>query len=908
MKKILLLGVTLLTGFSAWAAERDSLAFRFGNAVSGDVLERSSEVNIANSLFGQLSGLYVMQSTDGTNVLDYQASMNIRGISTFGNATPLILVDGIERDMANLTVAEIERVEVLKDAVASAIYGIRGANGVVLITTKRGSQGFKASVNYKASFDKPFRLPEFVDSYTYAGLLNEALELDGLSPRYSPRELEYFRDGTNPELYPNVDWQNMAYRDYAMKHQVDFQFKGGSDRFKYYTTVTYANVSGLLNHTDMFSLYNSQLSNVQMNVRTNFDVKVTKSTILKLNLLVRLKEQKRPATAPSTLVQRLYDTPSAAFPVQTGTGAWGSTSVYNYNPIADIADRGTVKAIRRTLLADMTLRQELDFVTPGLYAEVTVAYDNMANYNDQRTRNYSCEMVTPVLDAEDNILGCTRQSLGTASELGWNSALNNLEMYSSLYGRIGYDRTFGKHAVDAQLVYEQLARVRNGRNSTMKRQSLYGVVSYDYDSRYNVDAVVNWSGTAVLAKGSRFNVYPAIGLGWTVSNESFLKNNPVITYLKVKSSFGLSGSDLFAHDLDRQIFGVSGGSYWFGANNTSFTGLKEGNLAVEPLLAEKSQKFDAGIELSLLKQIHVGATYFHEKRSDILVSGGSVISNVIGIGVPQLCQGVVKNRGVELSLNIADRIGKFGYSLSGNFTYAKNKIVENNEGFQPYDYLYKRGQSLNQHYGLITDGFFNSWEEIEQATAVQSFGELRPGDIRYVDQNGDQVINEDDMVRLGYSDLPEIYYGFNIGLSYGGFSIDALFQGVAHRDLYLSTSSLFMPLKNNTNISTWYVEDNVRWTPETAATANLPRLTSEANPNNFQKNDIWMCNGNFLKLRNLEIAYTFDKRLLKRLEAKVFLRGTNLFSIDNLKYADPENFGAAYPTMRSYTVGVDIRF
>lgn len=515
MKKIVLLGMTLLVGLSSWAQERDSLAFRFGNAVSGEVLERSSEVNVANTLFGQLGGLYVMQAADGTNALDYQATMNIRGISTFGNATPLILVDGIERDMANLTVAEIERVEVLKDAVASAIYGIRGANGVVLITTKRGSQGFKASVNYQASFDTPFRLPEFVDSYTYGNLLNEALELDGLDPRYSARELGYFRDGTNPELYPNVDWQGMAYRDYAMKHQVDFQFKGGTDRFKYYTTVTYANVSGLLNHTDLFSLYNSQLSNIQMNVRTNFDVKVTKTTTVKLNLLARLKEQKRPATAPSTIVQRLYDTPSAAFPVQTGTGEWGSTSIYNYNPIADIADRGTVKAIRRTLLADMTLRQELDFVTPGLYGEVTVAYDNMANYNDQRTRNYSCEKVVPVLDADDNILGVTRQSLGTASELGWNSSLNNLEMYTSFYGRIGYDRSFGLHNVDAQLVYEQLARVRNGRNATMKRQSLYGVVSYDYDSRYSVDAVLNWAGTAVLTEESRFNVYPAVGAGWT---------------------------------------------------------------------------------------------------------------------------------------------------------------------------------------------------------------------------------------------------------------------------------------------------------------------------------------------------------------------------------------------------------
>lgn len=889
--------------------EKDSLALHFGTAVKGETLEQSNETNAANTLFGRLSGLYVMQAGGGTNVLDHQATFNIRGISTFGSAEPLVLIDGVERNIENLAISEIESVKVLKNAVSAAIYGVRGANGVVLITTKRGTLGFRATANYKASFNTPFRLPKFVDAGTYAEAVNEAMSLDGMAKgRYNDVELAYFRNGTNRELYPNVDWQDVAYRDFGVTHQADVQFEGGSHRFKYYTALNYSNTMGILDQTQMFTQYNSQLSKIHLNLRANIDVNITNSTFLKVNLLARIKEQIRPGAGLEDIISRLYNTPSAAFPVKTGLDKWGGNNIYGYNPIADIADRGTVKAIRRSLLADMTLRQGLDFVTDGLYAEVMVAYDNMANYNDGRTRQYEYEMVTPVLGAENEILGANRILLGTKTELGWNSQMNNQEMYTTLLGKIGYSRSFGKHQVNGEMMYEQLIRVRNGRNATMKRQSIFGILNYQFDNRYNIDGVVNYAGTAVLPQGAQFNVYPAIGLGWTVSNEEFLKGNPIVDYLKVKTSYGLSGSDLFGHDLDRQYFGLDGGTYWFSGNNTDQKGLKEGNLAITNLLAEKSRKFDFGVDVSLWRKLRLSANYFYEQRSNILVNGGSVISGVIGIGVPQLCEGEVRNQGVEFSANISDRIKKFGYSFTGNITYAKNKIINNNEGFQPEDYLYKKGQSLNQYYGLQSDGFFDSWEDIKNAKASQRFGELRPGDIRYVDQNGDDVINEHDAVRLGYAPLPEIYYGFNVGLSYAGFSLNAQFQGVANRSIYLNTPSVYTPLVNNTNLSTWYLKEKVRWTPETTQIANLPRLTTEDNPNNFRKNDIWMANGSFFKLRNLELAYAIDKKVMKVLSMRMFLRGSNLFSVDHLGYADPENYEVAYPTMRSYSLGFEVKF
>ena len=895
------------SGFSQ-TAETDSLAFKFGNAVSGDVLNQSVRTNVANTLFGRLKGLYTMQQSSDPNVLDDQAKFNIRGISTFGNAAPLVLVDGVQRDLENLSLNEIEKVEVLKDAVASAMYGVQGANGAILITTKRGKNGFRASANYSMSFDTPFRLPEFADAATYAAAMNEALKMDGLSPRYSDTEIGYFRDGTNRELYPNVNWQEMAYRNYGVTHRADVEFEGGTNRFKYYTALNYAHQSGILGNTDMFTQYQSQLNKVYLNLRANIDVTLTDNTFLKVNLLGRIKEQNRPGTGMGDIVGRLYRTPAAAFPVKTGTGHWGGTSIYNYNPIADIADRGTVKAIRRSLLADMTLQQKLDFITEGLYAEALVAYDNMANYNDARTRTYEYEMVVPVLDKNDEILGAERTMLGTKGELGWNSSLNSQKMFAMFQAKVGYDRHFGLSKVKGEVIYQQLSSRPNGRNSTRKNQSVMGVVSYQYADRYNVDGVLNYSGTAVLTEGKQFNIYPAIGLGWTASNEDFLKNNSVISYLKVKTLLGLSGSDLFGHDLDRQAFGVGGGTYWFGNSNTSYTGLREGNLPVAHLLAEKSRKFDFGFDMALWNKLYLSATYFNERRSNILVEDSPVISNVIGIGLSQLCEGIVDNQGIEIGADFSDRIGGFAYTIAGNFTYAKNKIVNNNEGFKPEDYLYKKGQSLNQYYGLKSDGFYNSWDEINKSENTQSFGELRPGDVRYVDQNDDNIINEDDVVRLGYSALPEIYYGFNLGLSYKGFGLMANFQGVANRSIYLNTANVFVPLKNNTNISTWYLEEKTRWTPETIETANMPRLTSEENPNNYQKSDLWMANGSYLKLRDLELSYNIDEKVLKKCEMKVFVRGTNLFSIDKLGYADPENFGVAYPTMRSYTAGFNLIF
>ncbi len=880
---------------------------QFGSSVQSDVIGKSSETNVNNALYGQLAGLYVMQNTNTTNVLDTEATFYVRGNSTLNSTTPLILIDGIERDQSNIAISEVAKVEVLKDAVASAIYGVKGANGVILITTKRGSDGFRANVSYSTSFDTAFRTPEFVDAATYVTLMNQALEYEGSDPYFSDNEVAAYVNGTNREVYPDIDWQDAAYRTFGRTHLANVEFEGGGERVKYYANLDYSNVIGLFNNSDLTDLYNSQLNKVNINLLSNVDVKLTSTTDLSVGVLGRIQEQKRPGVGMSTIMSRLYNTPSSAFPIKTGTENWGSTSLYGYNPIADIADTGTVKAIRRTLFANMELVQNLEALTDGLYAKVRIAHDNSINYNDQRTRSYQYEVLTPEWHG-DELYGVERTIYGTQSELGWSSSLNDSEMATSILGAVGYDREIGKQVFNTQLAYELVSQLRDGQNSSRKRASIMAVADYSYDNRYYANAVLNYSGTAVLEDGSQYEIFPAIALGWVASNESFLKKSEYVDFLKLRTSFGLSGCDLFTHDLFLQTYGVSGSSYYFGDGNTTYSGLKNGDLPTDDLAVELSRKFDFGVDVTLMKSINLSATYFYENRSRIRVSSDESVSAVLGATTPQLCQGEVSNQGIELALGYSGKVKDFGYNLTGNFTYAKNKIINNNEGYKPNDYLYTEGNSIDQYYGLQSAGFFSSQEDIDSWGAEQSFGDVMPGDVKYVDQNGDKIVDENDVIRLGYSAVPEIYYGFNLNLFYRGLSLFAQFQGVAHRNIYLNTTSVNVPLVENTNISKWYVEDNVAWTPETASTATLPRLTTVTNENNYRKSDLWMANGNFFKLRNLELSYTFEESMLKYVGLRLFVRGANLFSLDQLGYADPENYGVAYPTMRSYTIGANLTF
>lgn len=912
----LLLGATMLSNVvfaqiinNTTIFEKDSLERTSPYRVASDELRRRSDVSVGDALYGVLPGLMVMQGNHGVNLFEKSANLYYRGLSTLGNSSMLILIDGFERDMTNLNIDEIDNIELMTNAVAQTMYGVRGANGALIITTKRGRKGFNSSVNFSYGMDFPFRKPTFADAPTYANALNEALANDGLAPRYSPKEISYMQLGVYPELYPNIDWQDELYKGFGSTYQGNVQFDGGNDKFRYYTTFAYANQSAMFKPTNLDKRYNSQLDKLALNLRINLDVVLAKNTTLKVNLFGRLQEQTRISSLESYF-QKLYDTPASAFPVKSSTGAWAANNIYT-NPIAEFGARGYANPNKRTLNGDVTITQKLDAVTKGLSAQVSVAYDNMVNYLDARSKTYIYQIITPALDNFGNILDVTRSTYGVDGKLGFNNTMNAQNIANNLVARVDYKTTINnRHKLDAGIVYEHMNTMNNGRNATKKRQSVMALANYSYDEKYIVQGVVNYSGSAVLPKGERFNVYPAISLSWVASKESFLSGSKFVDYLDVYASAGVTGMDLFGHDLYRQFYGA-GGEYFFTNSDTPFAGNSEWKLPIKNILSEKSRKINAGFNATLFKKLQFMTEFFYENRSQIMVDGSSTISSVIGIEIPSFCAGEVSNKGVDVSARWSDRIGssQWGYQISGNFTYAKNKIINNNEERRAEDYMYRTGGSLNQSWGLESVGFFNDFDEINDPnTPKHTFSSVRPGDIRYKDQNGDGYINGNDFVRIGYANIPEIYYGFNVGISRGSFALSAQFQGVANRSVWVKTPSLFMPLQNNTNISSWYLNENVRWTPQTKSSANLPRLSAVNNPNNSQNSTTWLRNGAYFKLRNVELSYTIPKKYTKKIEARLWVAGSNLFSIDDIGYADPEMLSASYPAVESFTFGANITF
>lgn len=858
-------------------------------------MEKFSAINPVNALYGLIPGLTIL--SNGGPAYNSQPTIQLRGIGTTGNASPLILVDGIERPIERLSVSEIENVTVLKDAAAVAIYGMRAANGVILVTTKRGEYGkMKVDVKYQHGFTKPFRLPKMVNAPTYALALNEALRNDGLSPKYTEDEIELFRNGSNPDLYPNVNWLDEATRNKGDNNELDLTFSGGNERFRYFSNINYANDFGLINPIPSVEDYNTALNFYKLNLRVNLDFKLTATTKIKLNIMGSIDDYNRPNIAPNTLFQRTISIPSAAFPVKTSSGQWGGNLIYkNTNPAASIAASGFTRSQNRLLFADLVLTQDLSVFLKGLSAEVGVGYDNKAEYLDTQSRTFIYEYAGT--------------KYGENTELSFNKSLNSMYMNSTLYGKVNYFTQNAHSQFNALLLYFQEDFQNKGRNTHVARQSMVASASWALYDKYFLDATASYAGSSYLSKGDKFRLYPAVSAGWLLSSEKFFPRSEYLDLLKLRASFGLSGNDRMSYELDRQFY-TGGDNYYFGNGSSVANSLKEGQMATRNLEPELSRKVNVGLDLIAFKGLNLSIDAFYDYRKNILVAGSPVISQVLGAVAPMVNKGIVENKGIEASLTYTGKVGDLNYNIGGNFAFARNKIIESGEGYQPYDYLYNRGNSIGAYRGLQSNGFFADEADIQQSKK-QSFSVVRPGDIKYVDINNDDQINEYDQKVLGYSTrAPEIYYGFNVAADYKGLGFSAQFQGIEHFQVARTTDHIYWTLQNNGNISDWYYNGG-RWTSENRENAKLPRLTTQGNNNNFRANDIWMADGSYLKLRSLEIYYSLPSRWIKAVKlskVKLFARGMNLFSIDHIKDKDPEYMGNEYPTLSSYHLGASLSF
>lgn len=884
------------------------------STVYAENIDKSSAFSIGNSLYGNVLGLTTMQSTGV--VWEQMPSMYIRGLKTLnGNNGILLVVDGLERDnnwqaLKYITPEEVESVSVLRDAAALALYGYRGVNGVVNIVTKRGKYDTREiNFSYDHAFNYMTRKPELADAYTYASALNEALTNDGKQVRYSQNELNAFKNGTSPYLYPNVNWWEEVFRDRGASDIATLSFRGGSTKMRYYTMMNLQNNRGFIKNFDTNADYSTQEKYSKANFRTNLDIDLSPKTKMQANIMGILNEFSRPGMGSDNLISKLYQLPSAAFPIRTESGLWGGNTTWgeNWNPVALTEGRAYSKGHTRGLYADMSLRQDLSSLTKGLGASVRIGYDNLASYWENHTKGYKYGMASvaswenglPI--AGEEITGGKDTEMSGDSKLDWQYRAFNFQM------NVDWQRQFGVHSLYSMLLYTYKYDNAKGINNTFYRQNAGWYTHYGFKNRYFADFTLMASASNLLAPDHRWNVSPTVGLAWLISNEKFMQSQNVVDFLKLRASFGMLNTD-----------NIPGNGYWNetvgGGNgypiNNNFGGdggWHEGRLASVNGTTEKAYKYNAGVDATLFKGLTLTVDGFYERRSDIWVSSDGQNSAVLSASGSYVNAGIVDSWGTEIGANYYKKMGNVELNLGGTFTYNRSKIIEMLEEPAAYDYTRSTGNPVGQIFGLQAIGYFVDQADIDNSLP-QQFGPVKAGDIKYKDMNGDKVINSDDRVAMGYnSTCPEIYYSFSLGLEWKGLGFSAQFQGVGNYTAILS-GTYYHPLVDNTTISN-YVYRN-RWTPETP-NARFPRLTTETVDNNLQTSSLWLADRSFLKLRNCEVYYKLPSSWLNRFwvkNAKVYVRGVDLLCFDSIDQLDPEAMNNSYPATRSIHVGLSVGF
>ena len=886
---------------------QDELTSAIGTVWS-DELSESSVINPSNALYGKIPGLSVMQN--GNTSWQNDPDLYIRGVGTTGDATILVLVDGFERPISSLSLEEIESVSILKDAAALALYGQRGANGIMLVTTKRGRDlGLHVDFSYEHGITRAFRMPEFLDATGYAQAVNEARTNDGLTPLYSQQDLSAFASGSSPYLFPNVNWMDETFRNFGSTDQFNATFRGSTKTVRYYSVINYQNDMGLLGPVNANQGYDTQFKYGKFNFRTNLDVDLTKTTLLKFNAAGNLREAKQPGSSPSAIMTSLFSTPAALYPVKTYNNRWGGLSSLTNNPVALVAATGFIRTHARELLMDMSLEQKLDFILPGLSVEGALAYDNSATYLDNNTKQYQIEQLTPVKNLTTGaIIDTIETRYGTNTTLSFTSSLSNQWRSTTIRGKINYSKDWADNSVKSVLIYQQSKWVGNGQFSTFLHQSVAGNVHYSRAGKYFADLTVAYSGTNILPKENRFDLYPALSLAWKLSEENWFGTNSFLDDMKFRASWGMTGNNLVPQNIALQKFTMAGNSYFFGANSTAAIGFIEGQLASPGVKAETSGKSNIGLDAGLFGMLKMNLDVFYDRRKDILNTTSGLVSGVLGITSPYKPLGIVDNKGIELGVEFYDKKGDFTYTIGGQFSFVRSNIVEMSEVYRPYDYLKRTGKPVAQYFGLEAIGFFSDQADIN-GSPKQLFSSVKPGDVKYRDQNSDGIIDQYDEIAIGFNSLvPEIYYSGSISVEYKGLGLDALFQGTANNTIYLNTRSVFWPLRGENTISDF--SDN-RWTTANKTSATLPRLSMEESFNNYRSNSIWLKNGSFLKLRSLEIYYRLPEKFTSKMklsQSRLYLRGMNIFSIDKVKVLDPEEIRVVYPTFTSFNLGIQIGF
>lgn len=880
--------------------------------------------SLTTSFAGKLAGVISMTSTGEPGAA---SEFYIRGVSTFGGrATPLILLDDVEistADLNNIPAETIESFSILKDASATAIYGARGANGVMLITTKTGKENEKTRINVTVenSFNKPMNFPDFVNGATWMEMYNEAqlTRNPGATPKYSQLDIDNTRNQVNPYIYPDVQWKDVIFKNMNMNQRANVNISGGGSKASYYMSLQANHDTGLLDTKKVYS-YNNNINNWGYNFQNNISYKITSTTKIDLHMNAQIRNKKGPNYSTSDLfAQMLYCNPinfPVTFPAQPGdthirfgNAIWTGSSVRT-NPYAYMLS-SFKEYNENTLNTSLKINQKLDFVTKGLSVQAMVNWKNWASSSYNRTiepyyygiKGGSYNPSNPT-DYEIERLGTSGTDYLKTSDI---SKASDQTFY--LDARVNYDRQFNLHHVTGMLMYMQ----REYRSSVLpeRNQGFSGRFTYDYGQRYLVELNFGYNGTERLAKKERFEFFPAVSLGWVISNEKFFE--PMTKYidnLKIRGSYGLVGSD---------ETGLSAGAQHFlyidqvSLNNIGFTtGVDMNYTLYGPLVTnyavvnggwERVKKLDIGIDLELFRQLTITADYFNEKRYNILLHREAWPESLgYYTAKPWSNKGKVDNWGIELSVNWRKEFTKDLYvDFRGNFTYTENKYVNLDEPVYPYVWKTSTGKPLSRTTGYIAQGLFSSQEEIDNSPTQNLGSTVKPGDIKYRDVNGDGKIDGSDQVMISpYGTPPRIQYGLGMNVTYKKFDFGVFFNGSAKRTIMISGISPFG--QSDYNVMQFIADDY--WSESNPnPNAKYPRLglTSSQTANNTVASTYWMRNGNFIRFKTLELGYKFKY-------GRVYLNGDNIAVFSPFKLWDPELSWNAYPLQRTFNIGVQLNF
>ncbi|SDG66391.1 TonB-linked outer membrane protein, SusC/RagA family [Pedobacter terrae] len=892
------------------------------STIRAEDLPQIPSSSLTNVFTGRLAGLAVYPS--GSQQPGYDASsFLVRGRSSYNsNQEPLVLVDGIERDFTSMDLNEIESVSVLKDAGTLAWYGMYGGNGVIYVKTRRGSAtSTKVSFDAQAGLQAPLQITAPLDAYSYATLYNEASVNSGGAAVYAPAALQAYQDGSDPIKYPNNNFVRDFTKKVAPTQRYVASVTGGNAFIKYYTVLSAYQQGGFYKggHSETYDA-NTDFS--RYNLRTNLDLHVNKNLDVALDIGGRITTLNFPNAGTGAFLTAVYSTPANAFPILNPNGSYGGTSVYQQsNPLAMLQSRGASTDLMRNMIATISARQKMDGILKGLSGEVFYAYDIAGLYRSGFAETYA----TAVLNADG-----TYSPFGTASKVNYQgNAFSGNVKKSEFWAGLDYNRTFGKHDIKFSTRVSR-ANLSSFGNLDVRREGWSNRLSYNFIQRYFVDVTANYSGSENFAPGKRYGFFPAASAGWIISDENFMKGSgSFLDLLKIRGSYGLVGNDAIGSARRfafNDFFSRSTTGYNFGTAFSGVSGTGQLALANPDLTWEKVYKTSIGFDARLFKQaLSISADYFYEDRKDLATS--SLLPSLLGQSLIYVNEGEAEYKGFEAGINYNKKIGAVNLNVFGNFTYNVSKILAINEGAGLPAYQKQLGHPISSVISpaatattsagyistmLISNGIFQSQAEIDASAKQMLSGSVKPGDIKYVDQNGDGLINDLDRVRTDFNFVPKAFFGFGASIAVKNFDLNFLFQGTSGRSITIQN------LVNSGNANNGYLSQFSvnRWTPGNP-NAPYPRLLLSDRGNNTANSDFWIRSGDYIRLKNIELGYSLAPALIKRLkisQLRFYVGGLNLLTFDQLGDLpiDPElpesGYNASYPYMKIYSLGLNLKF